>query len=64
MSEDSSDTEQSIKLSEQERARIRAEMRYAILATQETTSPEKPKSAIDKILGYLSNGFVLLILVL
>jgi len=53
---------QNIEMPEQERARIRAEMRYAMLVTQEVPQSEKPKSAIDKLLGYLSNGFVLLIL--
>ena len=49
-------------LSEDERVRIRAEMRYAILAAQEARPTEKPKHALDKALGYLSNGFVLLVL--
>ena len=49
-------------LSKDERIRIRAEMRYAMLAAQETHPTEKPKRALDKALGYLSNGFVLLVL--
>lgn len=49
-------------LSESERARIRAEMRYAMLAAQEARPGDKPRSFLDKILGYLSNGFVLLVL--
>jgi len=49
-------------LSENERVRIRAEMRYAMLAAQEARPTEKPKHAFDKALGYLSNGFFLLLL--
>ena len=49
-------------LPENERARIRAEMRYAMLATQELRPAEQPKNVLDKAFGYLSNGFVLLIL--
>ena len=49
-------------LSEDERARIRAEMRYAALIVQEAGQAKKPKHALDKVLGYLSNGFVLLLL--
>ncbi len=49
-------------LSEDERVRIRAEMRYAMLSAQEARSAEKPKHSLDKVLGYLSNGFVLLLL--
>lgn len=54
--------EENLNLSEQERARIRAEMRYAMLVTQEAPSAEKPKSAIGVVLGYLSNGFIILII--
>lgn len=49
-------------LSEDERVRIRAEMRYAMLTAQEARPAEKPKHALGKVLGYLSNGFVLLVL--
>ncbi len=49
-------------LSEDERVRIRAEMRYAMLSAQEARPIEKPKHALDKALSYLSNGFVLLVL--
>jgi hypothetical protein len=56
-----SDT-QSPELPEEERARIRAEMRYALLVAQETRPSEKPKTVAEKLLGYLSNGFVLLLL--
>lgn len=62
MDKDSSKTEHILYLSEQERAKIRAEMRYAMLVTKKTPSPESPKSAIEKLSGYLSNGFVLLII--
>ncbi len=48
-------------LSETERVRIRAEMRYAMLVVQEGRPREKPKPFLDKVPGYLSNGFVLLI---
>lgn len=54
--------ESSEELSESERYRIRAEVRYALIAAKESRSPEPAKSALDKILGYLSNGFVLLII--
>ncbi len=37
-------------------------MRYASLVAQEAYLAEKPKHAFDKVLGYLSNGFVLLLL--
>lgn len=63
MTEDSSHNVHQFELSEEEQARIRAEMRYAALAVQETVRPTvKPKSVIDKALGYLSNGFILLII--
>jgi hypothetical protein len=45
-----------------ERARIREEMRYALTVLQESKLPDRPKSSVDKILGYLSNGFVLLLI--
>lgn len=48
-------------LTEAERAKLRAEVRYALLAAKEIREPEAPKSGLTKILGYLSNGFVLLI---
>jgi hypothetical protein len=49
------------ELSEAERARIRAEMRYALAAIAETRPPERPKAPIERLLSYLSNGFVLLL---
>jgi hypothetical protein len=49
-------------LTENERIRIRDEMRYAMLIAQEARPTEKPKHSLDKALGYLSNGFVLLLL--
>jgi len=62
MSDNSTNDVQHPELSEQERARIRAEMRYAMLVVQEAHPSEKPKSRVEKILGYLSNGFVLLLI--
>lgn len=50
-----------LALPEEERKRIRAEMRYAMLSAQEARSPEKPKTGLDWLLGYLSNGFFLLV---
>ena len=52
----------SSELSEEERARVRAEMRYAMMVAQEARPSEKPKTVAEKVLGYLSNGFVLLLL--
>jgi hypothetical protein len=52
---------QTSELPEEERARIRAEMRYAMAVAQETRPTEKPKTLPEKVLGYLSNGFVLLV---
>lgn len=49
-------------LTENERKRIREEMRYAMLVLEERHPAEKPKNSLSKILGYLSNGFVLLLL--
>lgn len=49
------------ELPESERARIRAEMRYAIVAANEAHPPQKPKAPFERMLGYLSNGFVLLL---
>lgn len=48
-------------LDEDERRRLRAEARYLLLATSEARPPPPPKSALESVLGYLSNGFVLLI---
>jgi hypothetical protein len=48
-------------LTEEERKRIRAEMRYAMLSAQEARPAEKPKTRLDTVLGYLSNGFFLLV---
>jgi hypothetical protein len=55
------DAAATLELSEGERARIRAEMRYAALAVRETRPSEAPKGRLAKALDYLSNGFVLLI---
>jgi len=49
-------------LSEDEKRRIRAEIRYAALVAQEARPAEKPKTLAEKVLAYLSNGFVLLLI--
>lgn len=52
-------------LSEVERARIRAEVRYALIAAkeaQEARPAEPRKTGLALLLGYLSNGFVLLLI--
>jgi hypothetical protein len=54
--------ENGLDLPEDERARIRAEMRYAMLAVKEAPSDHKPKTILEQVLGYLSNGFVLLLI--
>jgi hypothetical protein len=48
-------------LSEEERARVRAEMRYAMLVFNESDKDAKAKSTAEKWLGFLANGFVLLL---
>lgn len=50
-----------INLSEEEKARIRAEVRYAIIAANEARPPEKSKSVINNVFSFLSSGFVLLL---
>ena len=50
------------ELGEAERARIRAEMRYAMVAANEVRPAAPSKSFVDRVLGYFSNGFVLLII--
>ncbi len=62
MSEASEISKPDPELSEQERTRIRSEIRYTMLAAQEASLSEKTKSTCGKILGYLSNGFVLLLI--
>ena len=59
---DSAPAPQPTELPDQERARIRAEMRYAMVAAQEARPAESPKKPAEKVLAYLSNGFVLLLL--
>ncbi len=49
------------ELSEAERSKIRAEVRYALVAAREARPPEAPKGGLAKLLGFLSNGFVLLL---
>jgi hypothetical protein len=48
-------------LSDAERTKIRAEVRYALVAAREAQPKEPPKSALSRTLGFLSNGFVLLL---
>lgn len=50
-----------IVLSDEERRRVRSEMRYAMVAVKEA-SRSPPKSRIESFLGLLSNGFVLLLI--
>lgn len=49
-------------LGDEERRRLRAEARLLVLAANEAKPPEVPKSRMERLLGYLSNGFVLLLL--
>jgi hypothetical protein len=50
------------ELSDAERTRIRAEVRYAMVAANEARPPSPSRSPVDRVLGYFSNGFVLLII--
>lgn len=58
----SAPNEPDVDLSEEEKARIRTEVRYAVIAAKEARPPEKSKTVIDNILSVLSSGFVLLLL--
>jgi hypothetical protein len=49
------------QLTEHERKRIREEMRYALAVLTEGSHPPQPASSVEKLLSYLSNGFVLLL---
>jgi hypothetical protein len=49
------------ELTEQEREKIRAEVRYALITAQEARPEEPAKTRVSQVLGYLSNGFVLLL---
>jgi hypothetical protein len=49
-------------LGEAERARIRSEMRYAMVVAQEGRPGAPDRSGLERALGVLSNGFVLLLL--
>lgn len=49
------------ELTEPERAKIRTEVRYALIAAREARPTEPPKTRLSQVLAYLSNGFVLLI---
>lgn len=62
MNTDPQKTSSPSELTEQEKAKIHAEILHAQLIAQEAFTTGKPKSIADKILGYLSNGFVLLLL--
>lgn len=61
MTDSPSNATHSFELPEEERARIRAEMRYAMLTAQDARPSGKPKALADKVFGFLSNGFVLLL---
>lgn len=61
MANSSSTVSEDLELPAEERARIRAEMRYAMLVAQAGRPAEKPRTAAESILSYLSNGFVLLL---
>lgn len=49
------------ELTETERTKIRAEVRYALIAAREARPAEPPKTRLAQALAYLSNGFVLLL---
>ena len=55
-------TEPATVLSDLERARIREEMRYAAEVSRAAREPTPPKTPLDRVLGILGNGFVLLLL--
>jgi hypothetical protein len=55
------ETDEAQALSESERTKIRAEVRYALIAAREAHPPEAPKSRLARVLDLLSNGFVLLL---
>ncbi|CAH1074563.1 hypothetical protein [Candidatus Nitrotoga sp. 1052] len=59
MSDDS--TTETYELTEPERIKIRAEVRYALIAAREARPAEPPKTRLAQALAYLSNGFVLLL---
>jgi hypothetical protein len=61
MTSNSPPNEPDVNLSEEEKARIRAEVRYAVIAAKEARPPEKNKSVIGKVLAFFSSGIVLLI---
>jgi len=45
-----------------EKTKIRAEMRYAMLAARESLSPTEKKSSTDKFLSFFNNGLTLLLI--
>jgi hypothetical protein len=49
------------ELTETERTKIRAEVRYALIAAREARPAEPSKTWLARALAYLSNGFVLLL---
>jgi len=62
MTEDNALTDSQFDLSDEEKARIRTEVRYAVISAREARPAEKSKSVIEQVLAYLSNGFVLLLI--
>lgn len=48
-------------LTEAERTKIRAEVRYALIAAREARPVDPPRSRIAQFLSYLNNGFVMLL---
>jgi hypothetical protein len=61
MPDDNAEKASPVELSESERGRIRAEMRYALLAARESVPDEKAKSRFAFLTGLTGNGFVLLL---
>lgn len=58
------ETDEAQTLSESEREKIRAEVRYALIAAREARPPETPaapKGRLAQVFDFLSNGFVLLL---
>ena len=61
MAADPSTNAPNSELSAEERARIRAEMRYAMVVAAEARAPQKQSAPLDRALTFMSNGFVLLL---
>ena len=49
------------EMSEQERARIRSEVRYTMIAAEDLRTPSAPKSRFSKFIEFLSSGISLLV---